>query len=107
MLVVAALGSREVFLDIAIMSTVILGFNVEPLAGEWKLPAWATRSLVDAITKPSRKDGVMGVRMSRREGWEKVLPAPEQLRDIKMHGDRPWPYRKDDPAVLGSIKPWY
>jgi hypothetical protein len=42
-----------------------------------------------------------------REGWEPQIPAPAQLRKIKEHGTRPWPWSKEDPAVLGSIESWY
>ncbi|KAF7546913.1 hypothetical protein G7Z17_g8090 [Cylindrodendrum hubeiense] len=56
----------------AVISTILLGFEVEPLGGEWKVPDWATWSLVDAVTKPKGQGKGLGVQIKRREGWEGV-----------------------------------
>lgn len=41
-----------------------------------------------------------------REGWEPQLPEPEQMKKIKAH-QGPREFSKLDPAVVGSIEPWY
>ncbi|KAL2140136.1 hypothetical protein VTI28DRAFT_4218 [Corynascus sepedonium] len=57
----------------AVMATLLLGYEVEPLEGtEWKLPPFATRSVVDAVTKPAKHGEGLGVRIKRRPGWEGV-----------------------------------
>ncbi|KAH6970552.1 cytochrome P450 [Ilyonectria sp. MPI-CAGE-AT-0026] len=57
----------------AVISTILLGFEVEPLGGgEWKLPGWATWSLIDAVTKPKGQGKGSGAQIKRREGWEGV-----------------------------------
>ncbi|KAL2129230.1 hypothetical protein VTI74DRAFT_8059 [Chaetomium olivicolor] len=64
----------------AVMATLLLGFEVQPLEGtEWKLPAFATRSVIDAVTKPARRGEGFGVRITRREGWEGVQWKYEML----------------------------
>lgn len=55
----------------AVIVTLLLGYEIEPLEGaEWKLPAFATRSLIDAVTKPANQGEGFGVRIRRRQGWE-------------------------------------
>ncbi|KAH7139683.1 cytochrome P450 [Dactylonectria estremocensis] len=56
----------------AAMTTLLLGFDVEPHGGEWKVPDWATWSIVDAVTKPKGKGEGFGIEVKRREGWEGV-----------------------------------
>ncbi|KAH7120594.1 cytochrome P450 [Dactylonectria macrodidyma] len=56
----------------AAMTALLLGFDVEPHGGEWKVPEWATWSLVDAVTKPKGKGEGFGIEVKRREGWEGV-----------------------------------
>ncbi|KAK4244311.1 cytochrome P450 [Corynascus novoguineensis] len=57
----------------AVMATLLLGYEVEPLEGtEWKLPPFATRSVIDAVTKPAKHGEGLGVRIKRRPGWEGV-----------------------------------
>ncbi|KAK4156579.1 cytochrome P450 [Chaetomidium leptoderma] len=57
----------------AVMATLLLGYEVEPLEGtEWKLPGFATRSVIDAVTKPAKHGEGFGVRIGRRQGWEGV-----------------------------------
>ncbi|KAK3303657.1 cytochrome P450 [Chaetomium strumarium] len=55
----------------AVVSTLLLGFEVEPLDGtEWKLPGLATRSVISAVTKPAKNGEGFGMRFRRRPGWE-------------------------------------
>ncbi|KXX73875.1 hypothetical protein MMYC01_204633 [Madurella mycetomatis] len=62
----------------AVIVTLLLGYEVEPLEGaEWKLPAFATRSLIDAVTKPANHGEGFGVRIRRRQGWEEAQWAYE------------------------------
>ncbi|KAK4238140.1 cytochrome P450 [Achaetomium macrosporum] len=57
----------------AVVSTLLLGFEVEPLEGtEWKVPGFATRSVIDAVTKPAKQGEGFGMRFRRRQGWENV-----------------------------------
>jgi hypothetical protein len=57
----------------AVMATLLLGYEVEPLGGtKWQLPPFATRSVIDAVTKPARHGEGFGVRIGRRQGWEDV-----------------------------------
>ncbi|KAL2014914.1 hypothetical protein VTK56DRAFT_7007 [Thermocarpiscus australiensis] len=67
-------GRHFAFAEImAILTTLLLGYEVEPLTGsEWKLPGFATSSVVDAVTKPARHGEGFGVRIRRRQGWEGV-----------------------------------
>ncbi len=58
---------------VAVMATLLLGFEVEPLEGaEWKLPAFATRSVIDAVAKPARHGEGFGMKVKARPGWEGV-----------------------------------
>jgi cytochrome P450 len=58
---------------IAVMATLLLGFEVEPLEGtEWTLPSFATRSLIDAVVKPANHGEGFGMRIRGRQGWEGV-----------------------------------
>ncbi|KAK4147364.1 cytochrome P450 [Dichotomopilus funicola] len=55
----------------AVMATLLLGFDVQPLeGGEWKVPEFATRSVIDAVTKPKNHGDGFGVKLRRRKGWE-------------------------------------
>jgi cytochrome P450 len=57
----------------AVTATLLLGYEVEPLDGsKWELPGFATRSVIDAVTKPANHGGGFGVRIGRRQGWEGV-----------------------------------
>jgi cytochrome P450 len=57
----------------AVVSTLLLGFEVEPLEGtEWKLPGFATRSVIGAVGQPAKKGEGFGMRFRRRPGWENV-----------------------------------
>jgi hypothetical protein len=62
----------------AVMVALLLGFELEPLEGtEWKLPKFATRSMIDAVTKPARHGEGFGMTIRRRPGWEGVRWAFE------------------------------
>jgi cytochrome P450 len=62
----------------AILATLVLGFEVEPLGGsEWKMPPFATRSVVDGVTKPANDGEGFGMKIKRRAGWESVTWAYE------------------------------
>ncbi|KAK4034125.1 cytochrome P450 [Parachaetomium inaequale] len=67
-------GRQFAFAELmAVMGTLLLGFEVEPLEGaDWNLPGFATRSLVDAVTKPANNGEGFGVKVTRRPGWEGV-----------------------------------
>ncbi|KAK3372597.1 cytochrome P450 [Podospora didyma] len=57
----------------ALMTTMLLGFDVEPLdGGKWQLPGYATSSLIDAVTKPAKEGKGFGVRIKKRTGLEGV-----------------------------------
>lgn len=57
----------------AVMVTLLLAFELEPLEGtEWVLPEFATRSMIDAVTKPARHGEGFGLTIRRRSGWEGV-----------------------------------
>ncbi|KAK4128072.1 cytochrome P450 [Parathielavia appendiculata] len=57
----------------AVMATLLLGYDIEPLEGSmWELPAFATRSVIDAVTKPANHGEGFGLRIRRRLGWEGV-----------------------------------
>jgi hypothetical protein len=58
----------------AVMATLLLGYEVELLD---ELPAFSTRSVIDAVTKPARHGEGFGVNFKRREGWEGVRWAYE------------------------------
>ncbi|AEO63934.1 uncharacterized protein THITE_2109547 [Thermothielavioides terrestris NRRL 8126] len=66
-------GRHFAFAEImAVMSTLLLGFEIEPLGGDWTLPPFATRSLIDAVTKPAKHGEGFGIKIKRRPGWEDV-----------------------------------
>lgn len=57
----------------AVMATLLLGYEVDTLGGgEWKLPSFATRSVIDAVTKPAKHGEGFGVNIRRRQGWEDI-----------------------------------
>jgi cytochrome P450 len=57
----------------AVMATLLLGYEVKTLdGGEWKLPSFATRSVIDAVTKPAKHGEGFGVNIRRRQGWEDI-----------------------------------
>jgi len=57
----------------AVMATMVLGFDVSPQAGaEWNLPPFAMLSLVDAVNKPAGEGKGFGVKVTRRKEWEGV-----------------------------------
>jgi cytochrome P450 len=57
----------------AVMATLLLAYDIEPLEGDkWELPGFATRSVIDAVTKPAKHGEGLGVRIRRRQGWEGV-----------------------------------
>ncbi|KAK4034180.1 cytochrome P450 [Parachaetomium inaequale] len=58
----------------AVMATLLLGYEVEPTN---ELPAFSTRSVIDAVTKPAKHGEGFGVSIRRREGWEGVRWAYE------------------------------
>jgi cytochrome P450 len=63
----------------AVMATMVLGYDVSPLSGtDWRLPPYATLSLVDAVNKPAQEGKGFGVRIKRRPGWEGVCWRYEQ-----------------------------
>ncbi|KAK0666039.1 putative cytochrome P450 E-class, group IV [Cercophora samala] len=59
----------------AIMTTLLVGFDVESLDGDgaWRGPARGTASIVDAATKPKDNGVGFGATIQRREGWEDVV----------------------------------
>jgi cytochrome P450 len=57
---------------IALITTILLGYEMDPLDGDWVLPDTATWSLVDAITKPVATSKGIKLHLYRREGWEHV-----------------------------------
>ncbi|GAB1317100.1 hypothetical protein MFIFM68171_07310 [Madurella fahalii] len=62
----------------AVIATLLLGYEIEPLEGpEWKLPVFATRSLIDAVAKPANQGEGFGVKIRRRPGWEETRWAYE------------------------------
>ncbi|KAK3291277.1 cytochrome P450 [Chaetomium fimeti] len=67
-------GRAFAFADMmAVMATLLLGYEIDTLdGGEWKLPPFATRSVIDAVTKPAKHGERFGVNIRRRQGWENV-----------------------------------
>ncbi|KAK0701194.1 cytochrome P450 [Apiosordaria backusii] len=57
----------------AVMTTLIVGFEVESLDGRaWRGPERGTASIVDAATKPKNEGKGFGAQIRSREGWEDV-----------------------------------
>jgi cytochrome P450 len=57
----------------AVLATLLLGYEIESVEGsKWELPGFATRSVIDAVTKPANHGQGFGVNIKRREGWEGV-----------------------------------
>ncbi|KAF4817974.1 25-hydroxycholesterol 7-alpha-hydroxylase [Colletotrichum siamense] len=61
--------------NLGFVSALLLGFEVKPLSGnvgELKVPGAMACTLADGTPKPERNGEGFGVRIVRREGWEKA-----------------------------------
>lgn len=59
--------------NVGVVLTMILGYDVAPLKGDWKsvrIPEKDTPSFASAIYKPANNGEGWGVKVQRREGWE-------------------------------------
>lgn len=66
-------GSNFAFAGLmAVMATLLLGYEIKPLGETWKLLPFARQSIIDAVAKPANYSEGFGIRIRRRPGWENV-----------------------------------
>lgn len=67
-------GKSFAFVEImAVVATLLLGYDVGTSDGRpWKVPQYAQWSMVDSIHKPVDEGAGLGIKMVKKQGWERV-----------------------------------